>query len=443
VAAPVQHIDILPTVLDLVRAPVPPDLRGRSLRAALDGDERELRTEPIYAESLAALFRFGGPGKFSLADSDYRYIRIGGDGTPTLEAASTDAPLATRLSGELDQLLEGQRLQPPGEISPADEDLLAALGYLPGVPLVDTPPEPLGPEEEARVADMHRTAAVLTGQRDYMGAIARLRQIVATHPKLAVVQYQLGRLLGRVERFQDAERAFRAAARVEPDNPYIPMTLAGLLLRAGRPEDAWTHASLAVALAEHREDPRTRAAAHQVAARTALALSSHALAEVHAQAAEREDPAIPMRAFVRGRIALLEGRFDEARAAFEEAVATLGHQGRTVEDLHMHLGETLQHLELHAQAEEQYRLELRAFPHNLTPYVQLATLYHAADRVEDFEATVDSLLQSVTTPSGYDAAARLWAMAGDVERAAALRADARARFRVRPVRAPLEAGGPR
>ena len=33
VAAPVQHIDLLPTLLDLVRAPMPGGLRGRSLRA--------------------------------------------------------------------------------------------------------------------------------------------------------------------------------------------------------------------------------------------------------------------------------------------------------------------------------------------------------------------------------------------------------------------------
>ena len=64
VAMTVQHIDLLPTVLDLVRAPIPSGLRGRSLRPVLDGDEDALDDRPIYAETLAALFRFGGPGQF-------------------------------------------------------------------------------------------------------------------------------------------------------------------------------------------------------------------------------------------------------------------------------------------------------------------------------------------------------------------------------------------
>jgi tetratricopeptide (TPR) repeat protein len=275
-----------------------------------------------------------------------------------------------------------------------------------------------------------------------MGAIAHLRQIVGAHPRLAVVQYQLGRLLGRVERFQEAERAFRAAALVEPDNPHIPMTVAGLLLRAGRPEGASSHAALAVALAEHREDIRIRSAAHQVAARVAVTLGNFALGELHADAAEREDPTVPMRAFVRGWVALVEGRYDEARAAFEAAVASLEDQGRAVEDLHLQLGETLAHLELHAEAEEQFRLELRSFPHSLPAYTRLAALYHATDRIDDFEDVIDSITQAVTTPSGYDAAVRLWTVAGKPERAAALRAEARTRFG-RPARVRLEAGGSR
>ena len=49
IVLPVQHIDILPTLLDLVRAPIPSGLRGRSLRAALDGDEASMADRPIYA----------------------------------------------------------------------------------------------------------------------------------------------------------------------------------------------------------------------------------------------------------------------------------------------------------------------------------------------------------------------------------------------------------
>jgi hypothetical protein len=61
VAAPVQQIDLVPTLLDLVSAPVPGALTGRSLRAVLTDDGATLRDRPLYAEWLGPLYRFGGP----------------------------------------------------------------------------------------------------------------------------------------------------------------------------------------------------------------------------------------------------------------------------------------------------------------------------------------------------------------------------------------------
>ena len=48
------------------------------------------------------------------------------------------------------------------------------------------------------------------------------------------------------------------------------------------------------------------------------------------------------------------------------------------------------------------------------------------------EETLDALIEASPTPEGYDTAARLWTIAGEPERAATLRADARARFRGDP-----------
>jgi arylsulfatase A-like enzyme len=51
VDAPVQHIDLVPTLLDLAGLPTPVSLRGRSLRPLLDGTGRIADTG-IYAEAL-------------------------------------------------------------------------------------------------------------------------------------------------------------------------------------------------------------------------------------------------------------------------------------------------------------------------------------------------------------------------------------------------------
>lgn len=437
VALPVQHIDLLPTVLDLVRAPIPAGLRGRSLRAVLGGDETGVADQPIYAESLAGRFRFGGPGKFALANPEHRYVRGGSReelinlegghvASPPPEASET-----VELRAELDRLLEGRPVDPPAEIAVADEDHFAALGYLGGASFVGSEPSPIEPDDEAWVVETHRTAATLAGQKKYMAAIDHLGRIARAHPQMAVVQYQRAMLLSRTGRLGEAETALRTAASVEPDNPYIPVALAGVLLRARRYDDARDRAALAIALAE-RQDARARAAAHEMAARVALALDDSEHAVAHAEAAEREDPGAAVAPFVRGRLLYIEGRYEDALPAFEEAAAAVKAHGRELEELYWYLGDTLGRLDRFAEAEMQFREELRAFPRSIRAYSSLATLYHASNRTGGVEEVLDALIDAAPTPEGYDAAARLWMIVGEPSRAAALRADARTRFRGDP-----------
>jgi tetratricopeptide (TPR) repeat protein len=435
VAVPVQHIDILPTVLDLVRAPIPSELRGRSLRAVLEGDA-EVPDRPIYAESLAEHFRFGGPAKFAVTSTDHRYVRDGREELINLERGDVSSlqpedPEVVRLRAELDEMLKGRAVEPPAEIAPADEDHFAALGYLGTVPSVAAESLPIDPEEEARILETHREAAMLAGQKKYSAAIDHLRRIARAHPQMTVVRYQLGVLLSRTGRLSEAEAAFRAAAVVEPDNPYIPAALAGVLLRAGQLDEARDRAALAVALAEHR-DPRARVAAYETAARVALARDEWQQAETYAEAGQREDPGVPLVPFVRGRVLHGEGRFEDALTLFEEAAAATVEHGRALKELHWYLGDTLARLDRHAEAETQFREELRAFPRNIRAYSSLAMLYRASNRPEGIGEILEALIAAAPTPEGYDTAARLWTIAGVPDRAAALRADARTRFRGDP-----------
>ena len=80
----------------------------------------------------------------------------------------------------------------------------------------------------------------------------------------------------------------------------------------------------------------------------------------------------------------------------------------------------------------QFREEMRAFPRSIRAYSSLAMLYRASNRQAGLEETLDALIEAAPTPEGYDTAARLWAIAGEPERAATLRADARTRFRGDP-----------
>jgi hypothetical protein len=150
VALPVQHIDVLPTLLDLVRAPMPSGLRGRSLRAILDKTSGFVPDQPIYAELLAPQFRFDGQPLFALSNASYRFVRgIGEQLRPLVpDAPNPDTARLDQMRAALDKLLEGHPVNAPAPPAQADEDRLAAFGYLQGLRPAHAGERRHAPEEE-------------------------------------------------------------------------------------------------------------------------------------------------------------------------------------------------------------------------------------------------------------------------------------------------------
>ena len=432
----VQHIDLVPTILDLVRAPIPGELRGRSLRAVLDSEDGRVEDAPVYSESLAARFQFGGDPLFALTSTPYRYVRGAEEEelvplVPRTEAeAGGESAEAGRLRATLDRLIGSDAPDPRAPIAAGDEDRFALFGYLPTprLPLADSV---LDAKTQRAIADSHHAAAVLIGQKKYAAGIRTLQGIVRDHPDLAIVHYQLGIVFVRTGRLDEAIAAFRAARDQQPGMADLTLALSDALLRAGRTDEAWEEVQSAIALAEKGSAPE-QAAAHQMAARVALARGDAEAATRHAAAADGDAPEQPVSKFIRGRLAYDAANYEEAAAAFTDAIAALEEAGGAVPDLHLYLGESLTHLARYPEAEAAYREELRAFPRNIQAYTSLAMLYRASNRDGDVEDVLNELVVATPTPEGYGVAAQLWTMLGDRTRAEALRSDARTRFRGDP-----------
>jgi tetratricopeptide (TPR) repeat protein len=447
VASLVQHIDLLPTILDLVRAPEPDGLRGRSLRPLLDDDDAELAARPIYAESLAAYFRFGGSPLFALTNDHYRLVRgieeeLVSLAPPVDEVSGGEATEAGRLRTALDQMLASNAIMPPAALAPGDEDRYALLGYLSSFPQAPSADTILDETAQKATVDAHRGAAILIGQKKYSAGIRALQAITRAHPQLAAVHYQLGALLLRMGRLDEAVQAFGVVRELRPDAPAGALALADALMHAGRTDAAREHADVAIALAEHDEG-RALAAAHEMAARVALAAKDPEAATRHAEAARAADEHLPALQFVRGRLLYDEGKYEEAAAQFEAAERMLREHVGTMADLHLYFGESLARLDRYTDAETQFREELRAYPRNVQAYTSLAMLYRASNRDAAVEDVLNELVAATPTPEGYAVAAKLWTILGERSRAEALRSDARVRFRGDPSLAQREQDGRR
>lgn len=436
VSAPVQHIDLLPTVLDLVRAPVPGRLRGRSLRPVLDDSDETVPTRPIYSESLTAHYRFGGRPAYALTSDGARLLR---DGTDTLITLSTtDLPNPTpvvhdgaALGAALDRLLAGTTIGAAAALSTPDAELFARLGILmaPG-DLPTAGPVALPPDQTA-VIDAHRAVAQLLGARRFGGAITGLRELARSHPQVPALQVQLGGLLERAGRLDEAVAVFTETDRAWPGSVPVMLALSHALARAGQLDQAQQRADAAVALSE-TGTPADRAAALEAAARIAIDRRDVAAAEKSAQARFDLDGSRALRQFVRGRELLGGGHYEEAHTALLEAARSDDEGGVSLPGLHLALGDALVHLEQPADAEAQLREEIRLFPLDPRAYVSLAVLLHSLERDDDAAQVIEALVEALPTPEGSSAAARAWTLIGNRERADAIRAEARARFKGDP-----------
>lgn len=448
----VQHIDLLPTLLDLVRAPVPGSLRGRSLRAVLD-DDGDIADVPIYAESLAAFFRFGGHPVYALLGNGVRYTRDAAESLASVAApaAGRQAPDLPSLRAAVDRLIGAEPPPMPAHLRDADADRFALAGILQGPGAIRTnvtapPPQGaidvLDARAQAALLAAHQRAARLVGEHKLAEAIQSLQQAAAARPGLAALQFQVAELMTRAGRFDDALKTFQAIDVAWPDSLGSAIGTATALRRAGRLDDAATQADRAVMLAA-QAPAADRASAHLLAMLIALDRKDADGAAEHARLGEEAMPGLPLTAFVRGRTQFDMEAFDEALASFGGAEKAASASGAGLPGLHQSLGETLVHLERYEEAEAQFREELRAFPHATEPYVSLATLYHASGRDDDASRALSDLMQVTPTPEAYAIAVRTWTAFGDRDRAESLRREGRTRFAGDPSLALLARGGRR
>lgn len=422
VSQPVQHIDLVPTVLDLVRAPTQERLRGRSLRVLLeDRDDAPLAPQPIYAEALYGRFQFGFADVYSLTDDRYRFIAaprpelhdLTSDPGERTNLASTHEHVAIAMADAVAKLRSDTRVDTPAPTTPADLERLVGLGYS-GVrptPPADTESPAADPKDMVLVVEAYRNAMALASARHFKEAIASLRGVVTERPEMADMWRQLGTLELRAGRTEDAVSSFQRFTALRPDRPEGSLAIARLLLDLGRFEDASKHASLALDVAP-AGDVHTRAEISEVAIRAALARKDAVTARRLAAEAQALHPSLALGPYVEARLLHERGDFEGAVPLFEKAIDVSVSHTIQIGELNWYLGDTLTRLDRYAEAEKAFTRELAVAPHNIRAYASLATLYHASHRDEAAAKTIAALERAVPTAQGLGLAARLRAAFG-------------------------------
>jgi arylsulfatase A-like enzyme/Tfp pilus assembly protein PilF len=321
VADAVRHVDILPTVMDALGVPLPPDLPGRSLLPLAAGEPQAPASS--YFEALTAAANRGWAPLHGVVRDERKYIDLP---LPELYDLRSDPAeqanlVASRPEGVLalrsllsSLLVEPERPERQAE-SAETRERLRSLGYLTASA---APKSGLTDADDPKRLIVHerRLDQLLARQAegDQGGAREVGRDLLRAQPDSPLVLMHVAALEHDAGQQGRAISLLEHALQVSPEEPQVAALLGRYLAEAGRPAEA-------IKRLRRPTDRSTPDVDVLMALGAALAQTgSRAEALRVLTRAQAIDPTNALCWLNLGTVHLMAGKLDEAKAAFEAAL---------------------------------------------------------------------------------------------------------------------------
>ncbi len=424
VSAPVQLIDIAPTVATLLGLKGSPSWQGLSLLARLD----EAPPRRIYSETFYPRLHFGWSDLLSLTDGVHHLIE---GPAPELYDLAEDPHERRnllldqrRLYADMKREIEGlkRELQPPSAVDEETRQAMAALGYLGGGGATSGPL----PDPKSQLPALARLKDGFQQMHDkrWGEAESTFRGLVESNPQMVDAWEFLGKSLLKQGRGDEALAAYQKALERSGGASHVAVQVASILFGLERLDEAAAHARLATS--------GSPSFAHGLLARIALQRKDLGTAEREARAALEDKSQRVLPQVVLAEVMYARHEYAAALEAVKEARAA--YASREVPDPDLLAGLSLVEGKVHADlgeadaAERSFAEEMRLFPENIAAYSNLALVYALTGRLEEATAMLRRMTEAVPSAAAYAEAARTYRALGDERGAQAILRYARRRF---------------
>lgn len=320
----VSLIDLFPTILDLAGIP-PPDDRGRSIAAAVMG--QEIPPQSAYSETQHPFTSNRWSPQWSLTTPEWRYIRSAiprlfnrkADPAEMNDLAEQMPEKVAELEAELKGIEAQMTLHTAEQLTANAEEIrrLVALGYAAGNE------KEFGPGEDYKVLkDVTKMLSVLqqipvvrdlVRKEQWDEAIALGRELREQSPETPILMRSLTQALLAKGELDEALKVAEEFVEVEKEDPSGFLTVGSLYARKGDFEKAVDRLSDAIAINAEFEK------AHQVLAMILARRGDLAGAARHTDRDQKTD-FNAVRHYDRGVVLASYGRTDDAIAEFNKAL---------------------------------------------------------------------------------------------------------------------------
>lgn len=252
--AAVSHVDLAPTLLDLLGVESHDQFQGASLAPILAGGTLD-EERAVYGESFYPLLHYGWAPVRSLRTEKHKFIEspepelydLATDPHEETNRLLDDRPTSRELRGRFEALaqdLESSR-QPAAETAEMDEETLAqlrALGYIAGRGnAVDDYNPDVDRADAKQKVGLHRLimrAQGDIGQNNQEAAERRLRAVLEQDPDILDAHQMLGQLASRSKDHEQAIGHFQRALALDGSHKASLFGLATAYRFSGRTEEA-------------------------------------------------------------------------------------------------------------------------------------------------------------------------------------------------------------
>jgi arylsulfatase A-like enzyme/Flp pilus assembly protein TadD len=395
VGTPVRHVDVLPTVLDLVGVEPPADLPGRSQAPLMAG--RSLPSPTLYFEALSASLNQGWAPLRGVTHDGFKYVDLpipelydlAADPSESRNLAASRPADLERLRGLLAEIRKGERAVIRGAEEASAVERLRALGYAAGSGPTPVKERYTEDDDPKRLIDLDTRASEvlrLYYAGDLQGALALCRENIRRRPDMPIAYLHLAFLERARGDLGAAVEALRRAVALRPLDTESVSLLAVYLNEAGRAREAadllepytrtprpdldiLTARGMALAALGRRQEALAAfAAAHEVDPSNAMVLVNTGTVHLMAGDTERArrsfeealriDPGLARAHNSLGVLAAREGRVDEAVERWKRAAALDPSDYQTL----FNLGSTLRRMGREAEARPYLQAYLREAP---------------------------------------------------------------------------------
>jgi choline-sulfatase len=389
VKAPVQLVDVFTTILEQTATPNVPHHEGaRSLVSMLDSNAP---VRPVYSETYYPRLHFGWSDLHSLIDGDRHFIRapipelydLTSDSAETKNRLPDDRRNYVQMRAAIEPYVKAASA--PAAVDPEEAAKLAALGYVGST--VSTSDEGELPDPKSTIDVFRQIRQAYTYFRDekFDQALAATDQLLRDNDRIVDIWDLKSKILSKMGRNRDAIQAARDGLKRQPNAVPLLMTVANHSIAVHDLEQAQVHAELLL-----KSEPSR---AHEILARVAVERGDYKRAREEAEAALKNSHDPTLGYLTLGLVAKKENDFAAALKYLDQAGGAVKNHKKPLATLHFNRGDVLARLGRNAEAEQEFRKEIEAYPQSPEAYSSLILLLSTQGRTQEATQLVYELVK--------------------------------------------------